>query len=245
MFDTYVTIVGTALQTPERKLIEKSNAVVASFRVVTNARRFDRENQVWVDGANLRIKVNCWRRLADGVVGSVFSGDPVVVHGRISTREWKNEQGETRIAYEVDADTVGHDLSRGSADFHKMKPDTVRSVIEDEDSESRVNGELTRAVPVPGSGSIFGHVNGDRPGGEAAEEPYHDFGYGESYNGSDVPDTDVEAMAILRNAGLDPTKTDEESGGDDTDEGETAGADAGSGGSGSRSRRRGRQPVPA
>ncbi len=243
MFDTYITIVGTALQAPERRKLEKSGAVVASFRVISNARRFDKENQVWVDGANLRIKVNCWRRLVDGVVGSVYTGDPVIVHGRISTREWQNEQGETRFAYEVDAETVGHDLSRGTAEFHKLKPDAIRPVIEDEDSENRVNGELAHAYPDAG-GPTLEQTVGDRVPGESGSG----LGYGDSYDMSDIPDTDHEAMAILRNAGLDPSTPDDEgnSGGeDDSDEGEIAGADSGSGGPGSRSRRRGRQPVPA
>ena len=115
MFDTYICVVGTVLNRPEKRLTTKTNSLVASFRVASHPRRYDRENSRWVDGPNLRIKVNCWRRLAEGVCSSLIAGDPVVVWGRIATKGWKTEQGEARISYELDADSVGHDLARGTA----------------------------------------------------------------------------------------------------------------------------------
>src|SRR5690606_34448539 len=49
MFDVRIPIVGTVLTPPERRVIEKTGAVVTSFRVVMNYRRFDRTEQQWVD----------------------------------------------------------------------------------------------------------------------------------------------------------------------------------------------------
>src|SRR5271154_4415800 len=102
MFDTYITVIGTVLNTPERRLT-KDNSVVTHFRVASNARRFDRQTGQWVDAANLRIRETCWRRRAEHVCGSLFPGDAVVVHGRIATRDWVTDQGEARIAYELEA----------------------------------------------------------------------------------------------------------------------------------------------
>ena len=59
MFDTYVTVVGTVLTRPDWKLLTKTNSVVASFRVASNSRRYDRNSEQWVDGPSLRIRVNC------------------------------------------------------------------------------------------------------------------------------------------------------------------------------------------
>ena len=42
MFDTNLTVVGTALNTPEKR-ITKNDALVATFRVASRARRFDRD----------------------------------------------------------------------------------------------------------------------------------------------------------------------------------------------------------
>ncbi len=134
MFDTYITVIGTALNTPERRLT-KGNIVVASFRVASQARRYDKQNQQWVDGASMRIRVTCWRRLAEHVSGSIFAGDAVVVHGRIATHDWVNDNGEPRLAYELEAVSVGHDLSRGTAAFTRARPETAGVVVEDPQDE--------------------------------------------------------------------------------------------------------------
>jgi single-strand DNA-binding protein len=235
MNDTYITIVGNALTKPEKKVLEKSGTVVANFRVVSNARRKDPESGQWVDSSNLRIKVNCWRRLADHVVQSVNAGDPVIVYGRISTREWKTEQGEMRVNYEMDADNVGHDLRWGINSYTKMRYDLPNSVVEDAETDNRVNGEPT-------------HLFSD-PAVPIADET-HAGGYDESY-GSSVPmETAEDAMAILRGAGLGPIADDSALGDggpggsageeDDTGEEDLVGAASGLGGPAGRGRRRGR-----
>jgi single-strand DNA-binding protein len=231
MFDTYITVVGTVLTRPDWKLLTKTNSVVASFRVASNSRRYDRNSEQWVDGPSLRVRVNCWRNLADGVKNSIGVGDPVVVYGRIATRDWKNEDGEARIAYEVEAVTVGHDLSRGMAEFQRRKHDPS-SVIEDADSEARINGELAETIPsldAPRSGAVNG----------ATGEHFQVETFPES-DTSGPSDTDLDALSILRNAGLEPSDAQTE---DDDGEPEES-TDTGTGGSGGR-RRRGRQPVPA
>jgi single-strand DNA-binding protein len=226
MNDTRITIVGTALTNPERKVLEKSGHVVVNFRVVANVRRQNPDTKEWYDAANFRVRVTCWRRLADNVMTSVSAGDPVIVLGRISTRDWKADTGETRINYEVDALSVGHDLSRGRTKFTKARVDGPTSVIEDEESENRVNGEQTHAL-------------GQHP---SYEDEGYGHGYDESYS-SVASETAEDALAVLREAGLDADLAAEDpgSGGeDDTDEGELVGAAGGSGGTAGRSRRRGR-----
>ena len=153
MNDTEITVVGTVLTRPERRRTEKTNAVVTSFKIVSNSRRFDKETGQWIDGSTFRVRVNCWRRLADNVAGSVFVGDPVVVKGRIVTRDWRNEQDEPRTTYNLDAITVGHDLNRGQATFIKPKPQSGGTVVDEADDH--VNGEPTELMggPVPPFGA--------------------------------------------------------------------------------------------
>ena len=78
MFDTNVTVVGTALNTPEWRRTT-SGALVAHFKVASHSRRYDKDSGRWVDGDSLRVRVTCWRRLAEGVAASVLVGDPVIV----------------------------------------------------------------------------------------------------------------------------------------------------------------------
>jgi single-strand DNA-binding protein len=224
MFDTHVTVVGTALNKPEKK-ITKNDSLVATFRVASRARRFDKEKEQWVDGSSFRVRVNCWRRLGEFVHGSIVTGDPVVVYGRIVTREWTTEQGEARLAYEIEAEAVGHDLARGRSTFQRWRPDSFGTVVEDADAESRVNGEVVQTLSTPPS--------------PFPSDEYESGGFGlADTNG--LGDGDNDALAIL--ASIDPTEGDGE-GGDA--EGDTDGEGSGDSGSGGSRRRRGRQPVPA
>ncbi|MCZ7427734.1 single-stranded DNA-binding protein [Micromonospora sp. WMMA1949] len=147
MFDTYVTIVGNVLTAPEWRRTTQSGTLVANFKVASTARRLDRDSGRWVDGNSLRVRVNCWRRLAEGVAASVAVGDPVIVAGRLYTRDWTDEAGTHRTLYELEAVAVGHDLSRGRARFLRNQPRAATSTVEDAAAEQRVHGEATEPVP--------------------------------------------------------------------------------------------------
>lgn len=147
MFDTYVTIVGNVLTAPEWRRTTQSGTLVANFKVASTARRLDRDSGRWVDGNSLRVRVNCWRRLAEGVAASVAVGDPVIVAGRLYTRDWTDEAGNHRTLYELEAIAVGHDLSRGRSRFLRNQPRAATSSVEDAEAEQRVHGEATEPVP--------------------------------------------------------------------------------------------------
>jgi single-strand DNA-binding protein len=147
MFDTYVTIVGNVLHEPEMRKTTNTGAIVTTFRIASTARRLDRQSGKWIDGNSLRVRVTCWRALAANVTQSVRVGDPLVVHGRLFTRDWEDEQGARRTAYELEAVAVGHDLSRGRAVFERAKPKTSTSAVEDAEADQRVGGEPTELVP--------------------------------------------------------------------------------------------------
>ncbi|MBQ1027945.1 single-stranded DNA-binding protein [Micromonospora sp. C95] len=147
MFDTYMTIVGNVLTAPEWRRTAQSNTLVANFKVASTARRLDRDSGRWVDGNSLRVRVNCWRKLAEGVAASVMVGDPVVVCGRLYTRDWVDDAGNHRTLYELEAVAVGHDLSRGRGRFLRNRPTLATSAVSDADAERRVQGEPTEPVP--------------------------------------------------------------------------------------------------
>jgi single-strand DNA-binding protein len=93
---------------------------VLNFRVASNERRFDKTSETWVDGESLYLSVNCWRRLAENAA-SLVKGDPVIVSGKLRTREWTTEQGERRSAVELEANAVGPDLARCAATVRKQR----------------------------------------------------------------------------------------------------------------------------
>ena len=147
MYDTNITIVGNVLTAPEWRRTKNTGSLVAHFKVASTARRLNRETGQWVDGNSVRVRVNCWRRLAEGVGHSLITGDPVIVVGRLYTRDWLDEDGNRRVGYEVEAVAVGHDLSRGQSQFIRNRPGMTTSALDDESGAVRVGGEQTEPVP--------------------------------------------------------------------------------------------------
>jgi single-strand DNA-binding protein len=147
VFDTNIVIVGNVLTAPEWRRTTNTNSLVANFKVASTARRLDRETGRWIDGNSLRVRVNCWRKLAEGVASSITVGDPIVVVGRLYTRDWTDGDGNTRTMYEMEAVAIGHDLARGRGKFYRNRPALGTSAGQDTEAESTVRGEAAERVP--------------------------------------------------------------------------------------------------
>lgn len=117
MNETMMTVRGNVVDRPNLRRT-KSGHTVANFRVASTQRRFDREQGSWVDGDTLFVSVTAWRALGENAAHSLEKGQPVVVYGRYYQRDYTKDE-VVRTAYELDAVTVGHDLSRGTADFSR------------------------------------------------------------------------------------------------------------------------------
>jgi single-strand DNA-binding protein len=149
MFDTPVTIVGNLLTAPEWRRTTNTGTVLVTFKVASTSRRFDRDRNMWVDGDSLRLRVTCWRRLAENVSLSVQLGDPVVIFGRMYSRDWIDDEGNKRTSYEMDAMAVGHDLSRGVSKFARRRPAGPTDQLQDAASAVAVGGEITELMDNP------------------------------------------------------------------------------------------------
>ncbi|NHW46028.1 single-stranded DNA-binding protein [Paenarthrobacter sp. MSM-2-10-13] len=91
----------------------------ASFRLGTTERRYDRATSTWVDGNTNWYTVQSFRFLAGHVGCSIKKGQRVLVIGRLRLRQWEHEGRVYHVA-EIDAESVGHDLMWGSANFTRM-----------------------------------------------------------------------------------------------------------------------------
>ena len=101
---------------------------VASFRVASTARRYDRGSDRWIDGDTHYFGVSCWRGLAQNVMETITKGMPVVVVGRLRTREIQRPCGDHShpVRYsDIEAFSVGPDLGRGVATFTRVKRESV------------------------------------------------------------------------------------------------------------------------
>jgi single-strand DNA-binding protein len=132
----YVTLVGFVAREPNLRET-KDGRHVTDVRVGTTARLLDKQTGVWRDGETSYYSVSCWRRLADHVKASLRKGDPVVVKGRFKTRSYEDKAGRFRTEVEIVADTVGHDLNRGVANYiRQQRPAVVATADPAADEET-------------------------------------------------------------------------------------------------------------
>ncbi len=118
MNETFTTVVGNVC-TDVKTATTRSGAPVASFRVASTTRRYDRAKGGWYDADTLFVTVLCYRQLADHVASSLGKGEPVVVAGRLRVRDWSAPDGRTGTAVELEATAAGHDLNRGTSAFKR------------------------------------------------------------------------------------------------------------------------------
>jgi single-strand DNA-binding protein len=117
MNDSMMVIIGNVVDEP-RMRTTTNGFKVTTFRVASTSRRYDREQEKFVDGNTLYMNVTSWRGAGENVFASLHKGQPVVVYGRAFTRNYLvNEQ--PRTSYELEAVALGHDLFRGVTTFER------------------------------------------------------------------------------------------------------------------------------
>lgn len=121
MNDLMITVTGWVATDPKLH-VGTQGVRMTSFRLATTSRYFDRTAGNWADGQTEWFTVRLYRSSAVLVVESIKKGQPVVVHGRLRTNEWVAESGP-RTDLVIDAQSLGHDLTRGVATFTRAVAD--------------------------------------------------------------------------------------------------------------------------
>ncbi|MFC4376941.1 single-stranded DNA-binding protein [Nocardia halotolerans] len=114
MYEANATVIGTVVTHPVRRDLASGEQLV-TFRMASNARRFDANVGEWVDNGTLYLTISCWRRLVAGVDRSLHRGDPVIAYGPLRSHEYRGKDGGERRDLEMRAIAVGPDLGRCSA----------------------------------------------------------------------------------------------------------------------------------
>lgn len=107
---TPITAVGR-LVTEVRSHVIPTGVRVANFRIACQESFYDKEKGEWRDGDRIYMGVACWRTTAENAAQSLREGDLVVVRGKLKIREYRDREGHSRTSIEVDARSVGVDLS--------------------------------------------------------------------------------------------------------------------------------------
>ncbi|MFJ3956813.1 single-stranded DNA-binding protein [Arthrobacter sp. NPDC090010] len=174
----------------------------ASFRMGSTDRHYDRATQQWVDGETNWFTVQAYRQLAGNIAGSVRKGQRVVVLGRLKLRQWRNDEGKTFHVAQIEAESIGHDLSWGTANYQRNS--SLAAVVAlaaakdpgedgpDEAVEQSDGAVLVDGMRVdPATGEVAGHRDAESVGGPG---------------GGDGPVTDSSRDAVTSERGGEETE---------------------------------------
>lgn len=150
MQDSTITVQGRVASDPEMK-VSKNNNPFATFRVASTPRRqVSGAPGTYEDGETSWFTVFAWGNLGANILRSIEKGQPVVVHGRLSAREFKRDDGSLGNSVSIVANGVGHDLSWGQTVYEKVaKPsygtgDRLDEALRTVQSESEGYGDPQR-----------------------------------------------------------------------------------------------------
>jgi single-strand DNA-binding protein len=110
-----ITLTGLVATTP-RHMVSSEGQQITSFRLASTQRRFNPEKGAFEDSDTNWYTVTAFRDLAVNIVGSVAKGQRVIVTGRLRIRDWQADE-KSGTSVEVEADTLGHDLRFGEAQY--------------------------------------------------------------------------------------------------------------------------------
>lgn len=139
-----ITITGWVANDPYINKVDASTRFV-SFRVGSTPRYFDRSKDEWADGKTEWFTVKAWRDAADNIGESVRKSQPVIVHGRLVTEEWESETGPRKDLV-IEAITVGHDLTRGKANFMRIVTASESAAGSDGDDDQPADDDAAYAA---------------------------------------------------------------------------------------------------
>lgn len=129
-----ISITGLIATTP-RHLVTQDGLPITSFRLASSQRRFDKGQNKWVDGETNWYTITSFKTLAINTAKSLNKGDRIMVEGKLRIRDWDNgERAGTSV--EVEADSIGHDLSWGESIFKRT---VLRQDLEEENSDETIH----------------------------------------------------------------------------------------------------------
>ena len=119
MADNTVTLVGNVTDDPELRFTPTGRPV-ANFTVAVNKRFKDNDGQ-WQDRLDGFFRCNCWADMAENVAESLTKGTRIVVTGRLQQRQWEDNDGNKRSAFEIQVDEVGPSLRWATATVQRSQ----------------------------------------------------------------------------------------------------------------------------
>ena len=105
---------------PELRFNDSGNAWI-KIRGAASDRAYNAETKEWEQkGETTYLDIIMGGKLAENLAESVTVGDQIVVSGELAQREWTNDAGEKKVAYQIRARSIGVGLVSGPAKSTKM-----------------------------------------------------------------------------------------------------------------------------
>lgn len=114
-----VTITGFVGADPVR-FGREGGFAACSFRVGSTRSYFHTASGEWKEHPTTWITIKAFRALAEHILDSVHTGDPVIVSGLLNTETWQQD-GNNRSRIVIEANSVGHDMGYGTSIFRKNR----------------------------------------------------------------------------------------------------------------------------
>ena len=151
MADT-VLLRGFTATAPQLRTLPTGIPVV-NFRLASTPRWFDSATNSWREGQTSWYTVCAYRKLAQNIAASLTVGSPVLLTGRVRTQQWQREDGSQGASVEVDASSIGLDLTFGTSTFSRT--------VEHSGTQSRTQNNATN--PIQKDVSQDGHAAPPQP----------------------------------------------------------------------------------
>ena len=139
--ENQITLRGFVTAEPKFKQTALTATPLAEIRVGSTPRRLDRETGEWRELPTTYYTIKCWRRLAINAASSLHKGDMVLVRGRFSVHNWVDNEQRPRVTIEIEADSLGHDLTYGWSHFLRGSHPSGRASVNAGEAARQDTGE--------------------------------------------------------------------------------------------------------
>lgn len=163
MTDT-ITIRGFIATAPTQKYLPNSTTPVTNFRVASTPRWLDPSTGTWKEGNTNWYTINCFRALAHNCARSLQVGQPVLVTGRLRVKQFERLDGSNGTSIEIDASSLGHDLTYGLAQFTRISDRKPPADETDRRFQEQVQGSTGHEEPQPAWELPPAHPGQSQPG---------------------------------------------------------------------------------
>lgn len=115
-----ITVVGNLAGDPELRFTSSGHAV-ANLTIAQTPRRYDQQQQQWIDDETLWVRGTVWREYAENVAETLHKGMHVMALGRLQARSFEDKHGNQRTKWELQIEDIGPTLRWATAQVQRVQ----------------------------------------------------------------------------------------------------------------------------